>query len=348
MNTDALPLNPNHGTHAPTTETPARRPGSVRRTSTIDSLRPGDLFGRVVIDARARDLFTAADGTSTVVGQRSFEAELESIGTRALTSIAASPADQRLVDLLGVRVSSGFRGLIAKILPEQREQATLLHLLLDDLPTATLVSGASLAIASRRNPQILAVMQSRAHAGTPDLCAGWRSDGSMMEFLGKEGYAPPVTGPPAPQLDSPADPDAWHSRAAMPPHTVRRARRLDVTPVGEGGGALGVGTVLEIDSMFRDSHVDEFGVETVIHEYTVEARVDAASLVVISAEAVDRVLPWVECPAAAASGARIAGRDVRDLRAAVRTDFVGITTCTHLNDQLRFLGDVAALAAYVS
>jgi hypothetical protein len=342
VNTDArladLPLNPKHGTHNPTASAPARRPGSVRRTSTIDSLRPDGVFGRVVVDARARDLATSGDGTASVVGERSFTAEIDFTGGRTLSAISASPPDPRLDALIGARVSSGFRGLVAKAVPEQRDAATLLHLLLDDLPTAVLVSGASLGAASRRDPQVLTVLQSSKHSGTPDLCAGWRTGGTLMLHLQREGYAPAVTGPRAPTLDLPADPLAWHDRAALPPHTVRRARRLDVTPVG---------ALLEIDSMFRDSHVDEAGVETVIHEYTVTARVDAASLIVQEAEAVDQVLPWMECPAAAASGARIAGLDVRDLRSVVRTDFVGTSTCTHLNDQLRFLGDVAALAGLV-
>jgi Protein of unknown function (DUF2889) len=32
-----------------------------------------------------------------------------------------------------------------------------------------------------------------------------------------------------------------------------------------------------------------------------------------------------------------------DVRNRVRTEFVGVTTCTHLNDTLRSLGDVGAL-----
>ena len=58
-----------------------------------------------------------------------------------------------------------------------------------------------------------------------------------------------------------------------------------------------------------------------------------------------RVLPYVECPSAAASAARLAGQDLDALRERVRADFVGTTTCTHLNDLLRSLEDVRALWA---
>ena len=55
-------------------------------------------------------------------------------------------------------------------------------------------------------------------------------------------------------------------------------------------------------------------------------------------------LPWPECPAAAASASRLGGQPVANLRDVVRQEFTGITTCTHLNDLLRSLADVATLA----
>ena len=40
----------------------------------------------------------------------------------------------------------------------------------------------------------------------------------------------------------------------------------------------------------------------------------------------------------------LTGRARDDLRTRIRADFVGASTCTHLNDMLRALEDVAALA----
>ena len=45
---------------------------------------------------------------------------------------------------------------------------------------------------------------------------------------------------------------------------------------------------------------------------------------------------------------RLIGRPVSDLRPRVRAELTGTTTCTHLNDTLRSLEDVAALAAIAS
>jgi hypothetical protein len=55
------------------------------------------------------------------------------------------------------------------------------------------------------------------------------------------------------------------------------------------------------------------------------------------------VLPWPECPGAAASAGELVGRTVPDVRAYVRANLRGISTCTHLNDLLCSLADVAPL-----
>jgi hypothetical protein len=96
-----------------------------------------------------------------------------------------------------------------------------------------------------------------------------------------------------------------------------------------------------IDAIFRDSYVLPDGQETIIHEYTLTAEVDDGT--VTRCEAVPRVLPWLECPGAAASAGRLAGLPLAGLRRHVRETFTGTPTCTHLNDMLRALEDVPAL-----
>jgi hypothetical protein len=75
------------------------------------------------------------------------------------------------------------------------------------------------------------------------------------------------------------------------------------------------------------------------------ATVDVATSTVVEATATPRVLPWFECPEAAASAGRLAGRTLKSLRAGVRAEFLGASTCTHLNDMLRALADVAVIGA---
>ena len=69
-------------------------------------------------------------------------------------------------------------------------------------------------------------------------------------------------------------------------------------------------------------------------ELGVDVQVDAGA----------HALPWTECPQALGSAARLVGAPASDLRAVVRRDFVGTSTCTHLNDTLRSLADLPALA----
>jgi hypothetical protein len=52
------------------------------------------------------------------------------------------------------------------------------------------------------------------------------------------------------------------------------------------------------------------------------------------------VLPWQECPQAIGSAPRLVGHTLAGLRPYVRGEFIGTSTCTHLNDVLRGLTDV--------
>ena len=122
--------------------TTARRAGSVRRTTNIDSLRPDGLQGDVVVDARARDLRTGRDGTCEVVGAASLQARISP--TRELLSLTTTPDVPALQVLLGASVGPGFRSRVNEAVTEGCEDGSLLYLLLDDLPGATLVSGYAL------------------------------------------------------------------------------------------------------------------------------------------------------------------------------------------------------------
>jgi hypothetical protein len=115
---------------------------------------------------------------------------------------------------------------------------------------------------------------------------------------------------------------------------MRRERRLDVT----------LGAPTTFDSHFRDYFTREDGTTTVIHEYELSGAIDTTRGVVIDAVARPRVLPWPECSGAVESARRLSGAAIDDLRDVVSRDFKGVTTCTHLNDQLRSLADLGHLA----
>ncbi|HEX3979817.1 MAG TPA: hypothetical protein VHW93_01260, partial [Acidimicrobiales bacterium] len=130
------------GPSHPVSATIDRRFGSVRRTSTIDTARPDGFQGDLVITATARDLRTASNGASVVIDQVDLSLRVDGSSRRVL-SIASSPTQPGLERLVGCPVGPGFRSRVNEVCPGQRQAGTLLHLLLDDLPGAALVSGYS-------------------------------------------------------------------------------------------------------------------------------------------------------------------------------------------------------------
>jgi hypothetical protein len=330
-------LHPRHGVHRPRAEVPARRPGSIRRTATIDSTRPGEILGDLVQIARARDVITGPDGSARVVDTAEVHSRLAYVENYRLTELATTPARPELDALLGTGVTTGFRAAMGDLVPDERERATLLHLLLDDLPGAALVSGYAIGAAGafpahsrKRSGPVLQV---------EGLCAGFQAGSTIMQRVSAGEHPPVVTGPGAPPLVPHDDPDAWHDLRALAAHDCRRARLLDVRP----GASLD--DPVAVEAYFRDSHMSPDGLETVIHEYSVIATVDTRTGTVLASSATAHSLPWLECIEAEASGDRLAGMPLRDLRPRVREEFTGVSTCTHLNDTLRSIEDVRSLAA---
>jgi hypothetical protein len=334
-------LHPRHGIHAPTAGTPERTPGSVRRTATMDMLRPDGLLGPLVLNGRARDLATGPDGVGTVLAGSECTARVDFTGGRVLTEISTTPDRPALQAVVGARVSSGFRSAVLAADPGITTEDGLLNLLLDDFPVATLVSGHAIGAGLARSGRDMlslaeATGQPRAdrHQFRRNLCAGFADNATIMTEVDATGRPPVVTGPQAPPLVT-GDRLGWHETGPLPPHAMRRSRRMDITP----------GPLASIYVLFRDSYVGEDGTETIVHEYTVTATVDTRDGILASCSATPRVLPWVECPVAAVSAGRLAGLPVAGLRRHVRDTFLGTSTCTHLNDTLRSLEDIPALLA---
>jgi hypothetical protein len=317
------------GPQDPLPGTPPRRPESVRRTTAIDQRRAARGEPQEVV-ASGRDLLTRADGTVEVVDAVVLRAVVDASGT--VTGLEADPPEPGLAALVGGHASRGFRARVDEALPDHRDSASVLHQLLDDVPMASLISGYGLTRELGDDWDLPLTEVDRL----ADLCAGWQRGATMLGALEATGVFPIPIGPVAPDLTDPDDPLGWHDVGPMAERSVRRRRRLD----------LHASEPLVLDVHFRDSHLGTDGVEDVLHEYTLSATVDPDEpLTVRSAEAVVRVLPWPECPGALGSAGRIAGERVADLRHLVAADFTGTTTCTHLNDVLRSVAGVTAMAA---
>jgi hypothetical protein len=229
---------------------------------------------------------------------------------------------------------SGFRAAADKVAPDLRAARDLRYTLLDDVPVATLISGHALSASN-----LLGDVSKSGYLPVADQCAGFATGGLLMSSF-QAGDPAIVTGPEAPDLDHGDDPWAWHPVATLQRHAMRRRRRIDVYR-GESPARVG------IDAMFRDTYVRGDGVETIIHEYTLDAVVDTGTGVIVESRATPRVLPWQECPGAVASAGRITGMTLQELHFRVRRELSGTSTCTHLNDLLRSVADAEALIRLV-
>ena len=311
----------------PLTATIARSSNSARRTSHVDMETPQTF--QVDIEGAARDLVTGGDGVGIVAGEATI-----AIGTDVgykLIRASVSPG-QSIIDRLNGRVvGPGFRSALADAMDDSVSTRHPAYLLMDELPVAALISGyISLYLRSTGG-------RGKNNGGPKeDICAGWISSGEMIQSIRVTGAIPTPMGPPAPPLESASDPIGWHAMPALKVGAMRRRRLIDVC------GS-------RVFAMFRDTFIaPDTGVETILHEYEINAEYDFAAQKFTACKATPHVLPWAECPGAVASAGRIVGKSATELRDYVRKEFNGTSTCTHLNDLLRSLADVETLGSLIN
>ena len=315
---------------------PLRRPGSVRRTTSIDSDWPEGNGKPWEMIGRARDLLTPADGREPV--------ELAVAGFRILASpkreilsISANPDHPRLQALVGVRAGGASRAALNQELGDVR--GTPLFQLVDDYAGASLVAA---WIWSRWTDDWMRQQGPGPHDLSEDwaarmrnVCVGFQegasslgSDGQSVKFNASTSEVGP--------LENPDDPMGWHAMPHQQGPQKRRARRIDVWRDGD---------VVRVDAGFQDSGSNPGGGRTAIHEYRVHAEVDAASNRLLALQALPLILPYRECPAASIKATRMIGQDVTTFRDTVLETLPQTLGCTHLNDVLRALADVPVLAS---
>lgn len=311
---------------------PARLAGAVRRTSSIDVDWPAGREGAMHVVGRARDVFTPP-GTNNIIvlGQGSFEAGIDT--ERHLLSLNAANPPGGLQNLIGERAGGHLRGAIDRVLPEERRNGTPLHLILDDIAGTSLIAPWAW---SRWDKDWLTQMQARkadprfaAAFNRENICSGLRTGSSGLSMM--------ADGVNAGLLRNPADPEGWHEFPAAAGPGMRRARRIDVWR----------DTLIRIDAHFQDSATTPAGTRAALHEYRIRATADPVSFTLLSVEAEPRVLPFAECPAAAANARRLVGKSLAQMREVVLDELRGVAGCTHLNDALRALADVPLLLRHV-
>jgi hypothetical protein len=315
------------GTLGTVIRTPDRRPGSVRRTTSIRSTWPDGFEGDFALAAQGRDLMTTGDGRGVVIDEVRVGVTAEG-PLKTVRAIESEPVVPHLDVLRGANLMGGFRKAVGTRLV--LVDGSVMALLLDDLPGAALVSGSARL---RAAIEATGELPGFADADLPVVCIGRRPDGVMVQRR-REGQPLIGQGPPAGDLGRPDDPLAWPSEPSLPTHGMRRLRRIDVAVIDDE---------IVVDTHFRDSYQELSGVETAVHEYEVLVSAGAGDRMVRQVEVRSRVLPGPDCPGAADSAQAVVGQPLEQLRRFVRAEMRDDTVCTHLNDQLRSLADVPAL-----
>jgi len=266
------------------------------------------------------------------------EATLDILATprREIMTVASVPARPSLQHLVGERAGGNLRALLAREVPEEKTGGTPLYLLLDDFCGASLVAGWAWF---RWNDDWLAAARQSGTASTAGK--GGNMAGICTGFApGSEALNPDGTinrnqnfcevGP----LVHPDDPEGWHLLADQVGVGMRRARRVDVwVEAGE----------LRLKAGFQDSATVPEGGRVAIHEYRLTATADLATGALLGLTPDPRILPYKECPGAAANVQRMVGTPLAEMRERVLEILPGTLGCTHLNDVLRSLAEAPVL-----
>jgi hypothetical protein len=317
--------------------TPARRAGSIRRTTHLNATWPdgdGGFGAAVRLAGRARDLVTPVTGDPVVRALDELELELDA--TRSITAFTVTPDRAGAAQLVGASGFRGFRAAVAAALPDERPHGTALAFVLDDVPPVSMIGGIAWAqhrpldIPLDEKPSGDALSFQKTASGRI-ACSGLRPGGYQHRSL-ERGITFPHWIRPAGDLGS-DDPWAWHELHPAAEVCFRRRRRMDVWRAGER---------IEVDAHFRDSVWGPAHDEIALHEYTLTASIDGDD-VLRSLSVRSRVLPFPECPSAAIHAQTLVGSDVTELRPHVGEVLTELHACTHLNDMLRGLADVPAL-----
>src|ERR1700733_6985171 len=148
--------------------TPVRRPGSVRRTSTIDMVWLGGHGEPLELVGRAPALLSPVAAPPTVLDEATMQVTIP--GSRTVGAISVTPARPDIQGLVGAVGGSDLRNAIERVLPGEREAATPLHFLLDDIAGTSLIAGFAW---SRWDPEI----RQRMSGGAADRGAMARTFG---------------------------------------------------------------------------------------------------------------------------------------------------------------------------
>lgn len=283
----------------------------------------------------ARDIITpAAGGAPDELARGGFR--IRTSPNREILEIAITPDDSRSQQLVGVRAGGASRDALLRILGDLA--GTPAYQLLDDFAGASLVARWIWSQwgddwkAQRRGEADKTFVEHRQRL--TNICTGFAEGASSLDSRTEEAGSHTDHNEVLP-LENPDDPEAWHAMPAQEGPQKRRARRIDLWR--EDG-------MIRFDVGFQDSGSNPRGTRSAIHEYHIHGEIDPDTNQLVALQALPLILPFRECPGASIKATRMIGQNVTEFRTVVIEMLASTMGCTHLNDVLRALADVPALA----
>jgi len=228
--------------------------------------------------------------------------------------------------LVGQSVLRGFRRQLDP-LKEGTANEQAMRRMMWDFPLALMVNGQT----SSLDHPALEAPQPMGQLPGVNQCSGWRAGGDMLTSIEKAGGVLRM------KLSDELVGDEHLGDTNPPPLAPMASRRRRQVQVRLERDEL------VIRDRFRDSYSDPDGIERALHHWIVDVRAGVDDHVITRVEVTSMALPWLECPSAGGSGARLVGERLDDAEVLVGTEFKGITICTHLNDTLVMLSGVPEL-----
>jgi len=282
----------------------------------------------MIMRGYARDILTTQGPAYEVLAEDTIC--IQANRGREILAIEGNRLTAALEELVGMRGGGHLRKKLAEVMPDEVTAASPLHLLLDDFSGASLVSGWGV-VRGKRDIPFSTDEERRGHlAHMENICTGFQTGASSL--AGHEQSTAEIG-----DLPRSDDPEGWHKLLKPDGITMRRARRTDIWRDGD---------LLRMDIAFQDSaFLPKSNTRVAIHEYQVDASADIANLTLQSVTAYPHVLPYRECPGAAANVGMMRGTSLAAMRLSVPATLSSILGCTHLNDVLRSMADVPQLAS---
>lgn len=317
---------------------PVRRHGSVRRTTSIDISWPDGRNAPCQIVASSRDALTDEAGELAVIAEDRIDASTTS--ARTILSLRSARGED-LSSLAGCRAGSELRGRLRDLYPDASAQASGHYLLLDDLAGATLVANWAWFCWEEDVAKVAREISAMGIGGNAGdmrgVCIGFAPGSSSHDEQGHV-RMDRQSSAPVPSLVNPADPLGWQALPEGDEPATQRARWIELSADGDR---------LLVEGGFQDSANTREGGRRAIHEYRFNMTVDRETGTIAALTATPHILPHRECPAAVGNIGRLVGLNVADLRTAVPTLLARTEGCTHLNDVMRALVCVPALADHL-